>query len=342
MIQFFTKYGVSHNTDGAQGESLKADKRKLSPAEITSKLDSLSDLIWIDLNHPTRDEELSVEAHIKLSLPTREDMAEIASSSRVYVEDNAAFMTVDIAFFGGEATLQSGQVTFVITKEHLVSIRYISPQSFTYFMEQSAKQPNNLASSSATLTGLIDTMIDRTADLIEKTENSLELMSKSIFRHKRTRPLEDVLIELGGLQNNMAKIRNSLVSWSRLLAFAHSLDEDILGLNVQDLKDFRAHLSILARDVTSLSDHSSYITGNITFLLDAALGLINIEQNGIVRLISITSVIFLPLTLIASIYGMNFSDMPFLHDKTAFGMVMMLMAVIIVGLMGWFKYKKWV
>ncbi len=302
--------------------------------------DQLDDkVVWIDLVNPTREEELRSEAQLGVLLPTREDMDEIETSSRLYLEDGAAFMTAQIAFFGGQDRLQSGPVTFVLVGHRLVTIRYVDPASFAIFAEHIEKQPVLCVDGATTFLNLLDVVIDRTADLLEKTGNGIDELSKSIFTAKRHTKLEDVLISLGGSQNDIAKIRDSLVSLARLIAFATAdTTTTLIGTPAQEFHD---RLRTMSQDVTSLSDHSTYVTGNIAFLLDAALGLISVEQNTVMKVMSVTSAIFLPLTLIASIYGMNFVDMPFLHSSDAFWSVCGLMLCIAGGLIWWFKTRRW-
>ncbi len=300
------------------------------------------DVTWLDLLNPTREEELQLEDRLGLLLPTREDMAEIETSSRLYLEDGAAFMTAQVAFFGGEANLQSGPVTFVLAGKRLVTIRYINPASFGIFMGHIEKQPVLCVDGPTSFLSLLDVIIDRTADLIEKTEANIDLLSKSIFRVRRETRLEDALISIGNAQNDIAKIRDSLVSMARLTAFAHTLDSGVVGLRAGGLAEFRDRLKTMSQDVASLSDHASYITGNMSFLLDAALGLISVEQNNVMKLISVVSVIFLPLTLIASIYGMNFVDMPFLKEPLAFWWTCLVMLGVAGGLIVWLKSRRWI
>ncbi|MGA9657741.1 MAG: CorA family divalent cation transporter, partial [Asticcacaulis sp.] len=190
---------------------------------------------------------------------------------------------------------------------------------------------------------LLDVIIDRTADLIEKTSHTIDELSKSIFTTRRKARLEDVLIELGGQQNDIVKIRDSLVTLARLTAFASGVEKKVVGVkNVAALREFHDRLRTMSQDVASLSDHATYVSGNIAFLLDAALGLINVEQNVIIKVISITSCIFLPLTLMASIYGMNFEHMPFLHHHYGFAVMCALMVMITVGLLALFKKQRWI
>jgi len=300
------------------------------------------DAVWIDLFEPTRDEELKMEACLGVLLPTREDMAEIETSSRLYMENGAAFMTVQIAYFGGQKHLQSGPVTFVLARGKVVTIRYVDPASFTIFAEHIDKQPVLCLDGATAFLNLLDVIIDRTADLIEKTQGQIEELARSIFTPRRKGRLEDILMQLGGAQNDIVKIRDSLVSFARLTAFAGGLDASLTGGPHGDAKAFHDRLHTMNQDVASLSDHVTYISGNIAFLLDAALGLINVEQNAVMKVISVVSVVFLPLTLIASIYGMNFEHMPFLHDPDSFWISLVVMGLIAAALVWWFRSKRWV
>ena len=297
--------------------------------------------VWIDLYNPTRDEELSLEAQLGVMIPTREDMEEIETSSRLYVENNTAYMTAQVAFFGGQAFLQSGPVTFCLVKHRLVTVRYIDPASFGIFCGHMEKQPILAADGVTAFLNLIDVIIDRTADLIEKTEDTIDAVSKSVFRARRETRLESALIEIGAAQNSIAKIRDSLVSLARLVTFAHGLDANVLGESDGQLHDTHQRLRTMSQDIASLSDHASYITGNMSFLLDAALGLISVEQNNVMKVISVVSVIFLPLTLIASVYGMNFVHIPFSDGPHAFQWMIGLMVVVAGGIGVWLKQSRW-
>lgn len=300
-----------------------------------------SDIVWIDLLHPTRDEELEVEQWLDLSLPTREDMSQLEDSSRLYEESDAAFLTAEVAFFGGESRLKSEPVTFVLGRGKLVTIRYIEPHSFGLFAEAAARRPALCATGATALANLMEVLVDRTAELIDKASRTVDELSRQIFDRRRRLRLEALLIRLGDVQNDMAKVRNSLASLTRLTTFATTLEARVVGLGGRPLSAWRDHIRTLNRDLVALGDHASYVTGNIGFLLNAALGLINIEQNKIVKVISITSAIFLPLTLIASIYGMNFAWMPALHQPWGFWAVISVMAVIVVGLLSWMKAHRW-
>jgi magnesium transporter len=143
------------------------------------------------------------------------------------------------------------------------------------------------------------------------------------------------LAKLGRSQSLNAKARDSLVSLARLISFASLSDQ------IEANRDHRDHLKSLQRDVQSLTDHSSYLSSNITFLLDAALGLINIEQNAIIKIFSVAAVVFLPPTLVASIYGMNFEQMPELKFAHGYPMALILMVISAVVPLWWFRKKGW-
>ena len=294
-----------------------------------------ADAVWIELVDPTRAEAVAVEQSIGLLLPTREHWAEIAASSRLYQEDGGTFMTATILVNAEGELPTAAPVTFVLAGDKLVTIRYVEPRAFSVFAAQAERQPSLCPHGPQTFLGLLDAVVDRTADILERTASEVETQSRAIFGRPRGVAFEKILSRLGRAQNVNAKARDSLVSLARLLSFA-SLAEQFEGD-----KDLRDHLKSLQRDVQSITDHSSYLSGNITFLLDAALGFINIEQNQIFKIFSVFSVVFLPPTLIAGIYGMNFLHMPELSWKEGYPMALGLMLIAALAPLIWFRRKGW-
>ena len=294
-----------------------------------------ADAVWIELVDPTRAEEVAVEQSIGLLLPTREEMAEIEASSRLYQEDGGTFMTATVLVNADGDLPTAAPVTFVLAGNRLVTIRYVEPRAFSVFAAQAERQPSLCPNGLQTFLGLLDAIVDRTADILERTAAEVEVQSRAIFGRPRGAAFEQILNRLGRSQNVNSKARDSLVSLARLLSFA-ALAEQFDGS-----KDLRDHLKSLQRDVQSITDHSSYLAGNITFLLDAALGLINIEQNSIFKVFSVFSVIFLPPTLIAGIYGMNFVHMPELRWLEGYPMAIGLMIMAAGAPLLWFKRKGW-
>lgn len=293
-----------------------------------------TDAAWIDLNNPTREEELAAERVLGVQLPTREEMAEIEASSRLYQEDGATFMTAFVLVGVDDQTPGLQPVTFVLAKGLVATIRYIEPKAFKAYAAQAVRDPEFCLSGAGAFLGLLDALVDRLADILEKTSADVEEISHDIFIPTRKGGFKPILRRLGHSQSTAAKARSSLVSLGRLTSFA-SLSDDIGG------KDHRDRLRTLQRDVQSLTDHSAYLTENVTFLLDSATALINTDQNEIMKLFSVWAVVLMPPTLIGSIYGMNFEHMPELHWILGYPLALLAMVIAMAVPLYIFKRRGW-
>ena len=269
-----------------------------------------ADSVWIDLVFPTNEEEVFIEAAIGFSVPTRDEMAEIEPSSRLYTSGDAIYLTANIVTGADAGQPESCPITFVLTPSHLITVRYCDPKPFRAFIAHAARQHDLCPDPPLTLIHLLDAIVDRLADMLQDVGAEMDAISKATFRRSKTsgdritnNALTVLLTRIGKSQDVVSKARDSAVSLARLLSFLSFALKN-------DADDPREHIKSLARDVTSLTDHATYLGGNVTFLLDAALGLINIEQNAIIKIFSVAAVIFMPPTLVASIYGMNFEHMP--------------------------------
>ena len=313
---------------GAPGHEVVTDA-------VSGAWDLPADAVWIDLHNPTRDEELAVERALGLLLPTREEMLEIEPSSRVHQEGDATFMTALVLYNTSSDRPSAEPITFVLTGQQLITIRYVEPRSFALFMAQAARQQTLCPTAAHAFLGLVEAIVDRTADVIERTAAEVEEVSTVIFADRHPDKYRDVLTRLGRAQSFNAKVRDSLVSLARLASFASLAD------SIEQSSDHRDRLKSIARDVQSLLDHDTYLSTNISFLLDTSLGLINIEQNAIIKIFSVAAVAFLPPTLIASIYGMNFEHMPELDWRLGYPLALLLMAASAVLPLLWFRRKGW-
>jgi len=291
------------------------------------------DVVWIDLVKPTRDEELAVEAALGLQLPTIEEMQALEPSSRLYQESGATFMTVTLMAHAEDAVPYTTPATFVLAGDRLVTLRYETLRAFTVFSER-APGIAVLTGSSAML-GLMDAVVERLAQILEHTGDRVQAASVSIFQRPAAGNFRPMLTNLAQAQSVTAMTRTSLVSLSRLLSFADLAPE--IGGDAED----RAHLVSLQRDAQSLNDHAGHQSAHIAFLLDASLGLINIEQNGIIKFFSVVAVVFMPPTLIASIYGMNFDVLPELHLPYGYPMALLAMLIAAILPVLWFKRRGW-
>jgi magnesium transporter len=290
------------------------------------------DAVWIDLLNPTREEEVAIETALGVELPTAEEMAQIEPSSRLYQEAGATFMTATL-LSRADAGPRSVAVTFVLTKSLLVTIRYDELRAFSVFASHAPAADR--ASGAPALLGLLDAVVQRVAEVLEQQGDRVEAASAAIFDRPQGRRFEALLTELAKAQSVTSMTRTSLVSLSRLLSFA-TLAREIAGS-----RDCKAHLKSLQNDAQSLTEHASFQSSHISFLLDAALGLINIDQNGIIKIFSVMAVIFMPPTLVASIYGMNFHHMPELSWWFGYPLALGLMVVSAVVPVLWFRKRGW-
>lgn len=291
------------------------------------------DALWLDLLNPTRDEELVVEGALDLELPTREEMDEIEPSSRLYQADGATFMTATLLARRDDDSRVDAPVTFVLAKGILITIRYSQLKAFDLFSERA--QGLGVKSGTACLFDILDAVVERLADLLEHTGAEVEAVSSAIFSRPKGGQFEALLTDLARAQSLTSKTRNSLVSLARLFSFA------ALAQEIAADPDCQAHLHALQRDGQSLTEHAGAQSSQIAFLLDAALGLINIEQNGIIKFFSVAAVILMPPTLVASVYGMNFHHMPELDWRLGYPMALAMMATSAILPILWFKRRGW-
>jgi magnesium transporter len=297
---------------------------------------------WFDLLRPTREEERLVEGKFNLSVPTREDMVEIEPSSRLYEEDGALHLTASVLSGVHEGEPATVPVTFVLTKDRLVTVRYDDPKSFKAFIAHLDRQPELCNSAASTLVFLLDAIVERAADVLEEVALQTDTLKNNIFRREpgaerkriTNEGLENLMLEIGSAEGALSKVRESLSSLTRLISYL------LFALPKYEAEEV-SHLKTVARDVSSLTDMAAFMSSNITFLLDAALGLINIQQNAIIKIFSVAAVIFLPPTLVGTVYGMNFDHMPELHWLLGYPFALFMMVLSAILPYVWFKKKGW-
>jgi magnesium transporter len=317
--------------------SATGSMKTLAPAEALRQL--ADDIVWIDLIEPTPQEDAYVESLLGIQVPTRDDLKDIEPSSRLYIEKDSVFMTASLVWRADGKDPQLTDIAFILSGNRLITVRYAEPKSFQLFIAGLSRLPEAGRDGATLLAKLLETIADRTAEILEQTVDRVDALSTDIFRDRgKRRPpqfLERKLADIAEYHRLISKVRDSLGSLARLLTFLMNVP-----LISQDKSDDNLCRTV-ARDVDSLSEHASYIAGNIAFLLDASLGLINVEQNSIIKIFSIASVVFLPPTLVASIYGMNFHFMPELdwHLGYPLAILAMLMSAIIPFF--FFRWKGW-
>ena len=298
---------------------------------------------WIDVEEPTRDEEKLVERSLGFAIPTRDDMVEIEPSSRLYERDGALVMTLSVLFGVQEGRPQSEPISFLLKGGKLVTVRYVTPKPWLAFSREARGEVALVKDATTALTRLFDAIVDRLADELESAAEEIEHLSSDTFRgndYERisTKQLEAVLRRIGQVQNLIAKIRITAVSTARALTFLAASDR----LHAEGCERTRDLIASLSTDVAALIDHSAFQSSQLTFLLDASLGLISIEQNAAMKLFSWVAVVFLPPTLIAGIFGMNFQYMPELDERWGYPMSLALMLLSAVVPLLILKRKGWI
>ena len=318
--------------------SIENDRLRPSGWDVADK----NAIVWADLFNPTDDEEKLIESWLGIGVPTRAEMEEIEISSRLYVEDGAYFMTATLPAHTDDDNPVMGPVTFVLAGHRLVTIRYHEPRAFELFPMRAEKVATGCTSGDLVLIGLLEALVDRLADVLERTGRDIELISKRIFHppakkaSKRDRDFQQLLKQIGRKEDLASNLRDSLMTLQRLTGFlGHVLAQDKNG------RDIRARVKTLSRDVMSLSDHVGFLSQKVTFLLEATLGMINIEQNAIIKIVSVAAIVFLPPTLVASIYGMNFDVMPELKWNLGYPMAIAMMVISAILPYLYFKRRGW-
>ena len=295
-----------------------------------------SGAVWLDLLNPTLEERRKVDQLLRIELPTRADMEEIEISSRLYQEDQNQFMTAMVLAQTDTELPTADAVTFVLTPERLVTIRYIDPQPFRTYALRCERSVISAARPDIVLMQLLDSIVDRMADVLEKTGGDVEVISAEIFTpgtiHLGTRDFQSILRRLGQKHGLTSKMRESLLTIGRMLTFLSQ------AMDNKQHKDARPHLKTLSRDVQSLQDQSNFVATKLSYLQDATLGLINNEQNNIIKIMSVASIVFLPPTLFASIWGMNFHHMPELDEIWAYPIAIVI--IIISGILPYVYFKR--
>jgi magnesium transporter len=298
--------------------------------------------IWLDLLLPSAEEERLVETSLGIDIPTVDEMKGIEPSNILYVEDGTSFMAARIVCHSETDLPRLAMVTFIIRNGMLVTLRYDEPRAFDLFINRIVKPAVCGATGEQVLGALMETIIDRSAEILRAIGERIDEITAEVFDSKRqlsrrgSRDFRHVLNTLAQEGDRISKVRESMVSVERMLLFFSTRVDTVKGLG-----SLRNELKTTLRDVQSLEDHATFLNDKVQFLLDAILGLVSLDQNNIVKIFSVAAVVFMPPTLIASIYGMNFTVMPELKWAQGYPFALGLMACSAIFTFLFFKLKKW-
>lgn len=312
---------------------------------VTTKLErqtpsvDLTTPIWLDLYCPQPDQVAAVSA-LGVALPTLADMEEIEISNRLYREDGADFLTVVLPGMSATKTPTSGPVCFILSPKRLITLRYHAPRPFETYPERADKVGHGCDRPERIFLGLIEEIIGRLADILEGIGRGLDQVASGIYQSgtdgMRADVLQLSLAQVGREGDLLGRVRLGLLTTERALSF--------FGQTLGDRAEaatLRPLVKGLMRDIQALEVHADFLASRLALTSDATLGMINLSQNVTVRIVSVVAALFLPPTLIASLYGMNFAYMPELAWRWGYPMALVLMLASAIGTYLFFKRKNW-
>lgn len=306
------------------------DKEKIKVARTISALKELDkkDIIWIDLLDVSDKTEDTLEGFLKIDIQEDEEMEEIELSSRYIQTDDS--IVANSNFLKNNYEVEP--VNFILKNSILVTIRDVELDSFNETIKKMFVNTRNFPSGYHVLVALFETRVEKDADMIEDTTDMITTLSQQI-NAKSDHVDEDLLVQIKDLQEKVTIIRQNIMDKQRVIS--NFLKCDFFP------EELGPRLTMIIKDINSLFDYTRFGFDRLDYLQDTFLGLVNIEQNKIIKIFTVINIIFLPPTLIASMYGMNFDFMPELHFKYGYLLAIGLMLSSVVIIMGVFKWKKW-
>ncbi len=294
--------------------------------------------VWVDLYRPTEAQIERVNA-LGISVPTLADMEEIEISNRLYREAGADYMTVVLPGQTPDREQVISPVTFILTPERMVTVRHHAPRPFETFAARADKSSTACKTTRHIFLGLVEEILGRQADLLEGVGHALDATARMVFGKdapQKPSVLQQALQSTAAQGEVLSRVRLALLTTERMVAyFGQSLEE------ASETRTLRAHVKSRLRDLQALEVHADFLASRLAFATDATLGMVNLSQNMTVRIVSVVAVLFLPPTLIASVYGMNFRAMPELEASWGYPMSLALMVGSALATYLYFKWKNW-
>jgi len=300
-------------------------------------------VIWIDLINPTDEEKRSVETLLNIRVPDEDKLSAIETSSRLVLRRNALYLSSPAVKTGEQGQSELTPVGFIISERALVTIRFSALPIFDAAIERVASD-EELQTGMCVFTAILEAVVERGADILERLGGETDRLSRSVFKGglirqkspmRATMRLRLALANIGVLADRLAMTRDVFLGAGRIASFADDVAQDWITAGS------KRRLAAVIKDVASLSDYETRVSDKIQLLLDAVLGFINIEQNSLFKILTIVSVVGVPPTLLAGIWGMNFKGMPEL--EWAWGYPFAWLAIIASALLpvAWFKTRGW-
>jgi magnesium transporter len=290
------------------------------------KTNPIKNFLWIDLNDVDEEIENELEDYLKIYIQEEEEMIEIEMSSR-YME-TADSLVVNSNFL--LPNFEREPVSFILKNNILITVRGENLKSFQETVKKISANPKYYPTGYHVFVGILETRVEVDADMIEEMTQRITVLSNSISIQEAD---EDLLMEIKDLQEKTMMLRENIIDKQR--AVSSMLKSELIP------SELHAKLTIIVKDINSLLEHVRFSFDRLEYLQDTFLGFVNIEQNKIIKIFTIISVIFMPPTLIASIYGMNFRKLPELEWEYGYYVSIGLMVCSSLAIIIYFKRKKW-
>ena len=315
-------------------------------AEIKVAMDAKtipSGVSWIDVLRPDPQEIAFLERALGTEIPTLELLSEIETSSRLRSENDWLYLSIPMIHRADGFMPTLSPLGFVLSQDVLLTVRFKDMKAFDDVPETLSRCPAQAGGPGA-LVAILEVIVDHAADALEGVGGELDCLSEEVFGTnpaRRHKPREDgeqlrlVLRKVGRNGNLTSKIEDLLLGLARVVPYVAANAAPYLAA------DIRARFKSLQRDIASLNDYETHLTDKIQFLLDATLGLTNIDQNNIFRILTVVSVIGIPPTFVASMYGMNFKNIPEYAWAYGYQYGLLLIALSAIVPIIWFKWRGW-
>lgn len=301
------------------------------------------EIIWIDLLNPTDEEKAFVERRTGLRVPSIEALSEIESTSRLIVEHGVIYLSTPLVAQGDTADYYTSPAGFILSRNLLITVRFAEQATFKAVAKK-VSEDQTLRSSAGVFTTLMEAIVDRGADVLERLASELDKISRSVFRgdpNKRrhtvrsNESLRHALAKIGMIGDRLSQARDVFLGIDRIVPFVVGLKHDWI------MTEFEGRLAAIAKDTASLNAYEEHLSNKVQFLLDAVLGFITIEQNDLFKILTIVSVVGIPPTLMAGIWGMNFKSMPELNWEFGYPFAWAVIILSAIVPLIWFKVRGW-
>jgi magnesium transporter len=311
--------------------------------ETSHSLELPDNVIWIDLLNATDEEKAFVESRVGVPVPSIESLNEIESSSRLAVKDGTIYLSAPVVAQGDTTDPFLTPIGFILSAKLLITVRFVELAIFKAVTDELASDAA-LCCSAGVFTAILEALVDRGADVLERLGSQLDNISRAVFRGdpnkvrhsvRSNEALRQTLSAVGRIGDRLSQARDVFLGVARIAPFVLSLPHDWIEPVLQ------GRLAAVSKDIASLNDYEGHLSTKVQFLLDAVLGFITIEQNDLFKVLTIVSVVGIPPTLMAGIYGMNFKFMPELSRPWGYPFGLAIIALSALIPLIWFKWRGW-